>query len=497
MNSLFEKNIGDLNLDISEEIVVFKVFGSDASSYLSGQLTNKLPKENQGNLQSLLSSKGQLDCIFYLHRESKEKFIIICDKDSKDIFLERINRFIISEDVEVELSTDNINSYIGQKNLERFFKENNVVPFVFLGELALLTWDNPVKSNKIKANEIKIKETWLGNSHEYKPRFLTDSIYLEDCYNVNKGCFPGQENLAKIYNNRGAANYPCLVVTKEKLEEPLLVNNEKAGVLIHVIEQNDQFFNFCLLKRDFRIDQNTLSINSKEAKIFLYPNVFDRISFQISSLYYQALDLFNVEDKVEDSKNILKNILKIQEKHFDAYESLGVILGREENYKEALNVFHQLEQVDPTSIMAQTNLSLYYMKVGEIEKAEEHKANAIVKEFERMGMAEEKKEDFSSQIKMFESVLEIDPEDDIALNGLGDIFFNQNDFEKALGLYEKVLEKNSKNLQSLMGKVRIFEKLKEFEMLKPLLEHSLKIAASQGRNKQRLELESLKKIHSL
>ena len=35
--------------------------------------------------------------------------------------------------------------------------------------------------------------------------------------------------------------------------------------------------------------------------------------------------------------------------------------------------------------MAHTNLSLYYMKIGEIELAEEHKAQATVKQFEVLG----------------------------------------------------------------------------------------------------------------
>lgn len=85
----------------------------------------------------------------------------------------------------------------------------------------------------------------------------------------------------------------------------------------------------------------------------------------------------------EKSIELLKKAIQENPKNEDAYESLGVILGREQKYEEAIKVMKQLEMINPASIMAQTNLSIFYMKIGDKETAEEYKAKGTVLQFEQ------------------------------------------------------------------------------------------------------------------
>ena len=99
----------------------------------------------------------------------------------------------------------------------------------------------------------------------------------------------------------------------------------------------------------------------------------------------EARDIFTqAEDKSEwvKAKELLNKAISEDPKNEEAYETLGVILGREENYKEAIEVMKKLDGVNPTSIMAKTNLSIFYMRLGDKETAEEYKAKATVAQFD-------------------------------------------------------------------------------------------------------------------
>ncbi len=99
----------------------------------------------------------------------------------------------------------------------------------------------------------------------------------------------------------------------------------------------------------------------------------------------EALQIFAAAPSPADldpAIELLKKALKENPKFEDAYESLGVMLAKQEKFKEAIGVMHQLEMINPKNIMAQTNLSIFYMKIGDKETAEDHKAKSTVLQFE-------------------------------------------------------------------------------------------------------------------
>lgn len=127
---------------------------------------------------------------------------------------------------------------------------------------------------------------------------------------------------------------------------------------------------------------------------------------------------------------LLEEALAVDPAHTDAWEAMGVILGRSGRYAEAIASFRRLEAVAPDEPMVHTNLSLYYMKLGKLEEAERHRAQATLKRFGAMAgeaAAEERaraeeaglKVDAQRRLEMFESVLDIDPSDPLALMGAG------------------------------------------------------------------------------
>ncbi len=103
-----------------------------------------------------------------------------------------------------------------------------------------------------------------------------------------------------------------------------------------------------------------------------------------SDYYHYGVELFGEGDENAAEIYFLKAI-DCDPVFEEAYESLGVLYGRQERYEEAIEYMQKLSKLNPKSVMAHTNMSLYYMRVGEIEKAEEQKSQATVKQFQQLG----------------------------------------------------------------------------------------------------------------
>ena len=87
---------------------------------------------------------------------------------------------------------------------------------------------------------------------------------------------------------------------------------------------------------------------------------FDDATFAFSQgEYEQAVDGFNA-------------ILAADENHFDARMSLSMALCRLEQYERAIEEGHRAEKLRPNDQLVHTNLSLFYVKIGNKEAAEHH-----------------------------------------------------------------------------------------------------------------------------
>ena len=100
----------------------------------------------------------------------------------------------------------------------------------------------------------------------------------------------------------------------------------------------------------------------------------------------EALEIFaqakNNSTDLDSAIELLKKAIKENPKNEDAYESLGVMLAKQEKFKEAIAVMQQLEMINPQNPMALMNLSIFFMKIGDKETAEEYKAKGTVLQFE-------------------------------------------------------------------------------------------------------------------
>jgi len=92
---------------------------------------------------------------------------------------------------------------------------------------------------------------------------------------------------------------------------------------------------------------------------------------QIQERYDDAMFDFS---QAEYAKAIakLQALLVEEPDHFDSQLALGMALYRQGDYPAAIVEGHKAEQLRPREQLAHTNLSLFYMKAGDKQKAEHH-----------------------------------------------------------------------------------------------------------------------------
>ncbi len=74
----------------------------------------------------------------------------------------------------------------------------------------------------------------------------------------------------------------------------------------------------------------------------------------------------------------LRAVLVAEPAHFDAQLALGMAFYRQGDFAAAILEGHKAEQLKPREQLVHTNLSLFYMKAGDKQKAEHHGLQARI-----------------------------------------------------------------------------------------------------------------------
>jgi folate-binding protein YgfZ len=139
----------------------------------------------------------------------------------------------------------------------------------------------------------------------------------------------------------------------------------------------------------------------------------------------------------------LERALGLAPDNADNYEALGAVLGRLDRYAEAINVTEALTTLEPDRIMAHTNLSVFYMQLGDKERAEDEKATATVLTMKaKMAAAgftpqnnadaeAAKRKQLEERVAMFKTALANAPTDPLGNFGLGSTLLELGRFDEA------------------------------------------------------------------
>lgn len=509
------------------EHTLVEVAGVDAAKYLQARLSNDVNKLNdgQGQMTSLLDRKAHLIAYFSLHRVDGEHFYLLLDTEQLKTVMHELEMYHFQEKLtyraldwplwtvqggavsllpeapegllplRLSLTGDDGIVYAGTTN-------GAEAAFAVIEQAARALDMVPLDDEAL--NIARVEGGLPRWKVDFGPEELLPETGLENtAASYSKGCFQGQEVLARI-RTYGAPKRGLVGLLFEKgskfsfaLNESIVLNgaeigNMKSNVVSPTLERT---IALAYVQREYRVPDTRLNvrIGAEDYDVVVTALPFYDPSVrraEARKIYDAALHEFTVGSEAKAVEQ-LREAITLDPMLGDAYEALGVALSKADQLDEAIAVMKQLERLDSDSIMAHANLSVFYMQKGDKEAAEEEKAKAMsirmsqmAREYSQQQAKEEeirkRKADAEKRMAMFSQVLQIDADDFLANAGMGSCYVDIEQYEQALPYLQKALQVRPTHTVAYVSLAQAYEQLGQFDRAMEVYKQGIAIAAQRG-----------------
>jgi folate-binding protein YgfZ len=218
-------------------------------SLLQGQVTSDcaLVSEQMGQISSLCNEKGFILCNFEIIVD-KNKWLIIIEKDAKDIFLDEIAKFLPFYKISAELLSCRVIGFSREKNQSMLQHEHSILTSEEVSLSLLIDQDNEFQGDLGSIS----KESWainrkIMNDHQIEPEEIGKYRPHEIGQHINrvsfaKGCFKGQEIIARM-EYLGKLKKETNLIIHSNIEEV-----SKFKIIGKSYHDNEKIFSSCLGK---------------------------------------------------------------------------------------------------------------------------------------------------------------------------------------------------------------------------------------------------------
>jgi folate-binding protein YgfZ len=244
---------------------VLKISGSDAQSFLQGQLTNDINNldERTAQLNALCQHQGKIIALVTVVKKSDDFYVIIASS-MLEIVKNRLSLFIIMSDVVITTTSysvigclDGSGEYVLTDEISYNLQDNHTLENDEIFEATLI--------------ENNIPEIYPQTSEKFVPQMLNLDI---DEFGVNfkKGCYTGQEVVARLHYLGKAKRrmFKFSSDTKVQVGDELHVesstSSKASGVVVRVVKL-PAFYQFLAT---LEVDKTTENITIDNQKITLY-----------------------------------------------------------------------------------------------------------------------------------------------------------------------------------------------------------------------------------
>lgn len=266
---------------------VIEVAGEEAESFLQNLLTNDIRTltANTAQLSGFCNPKGRLLSLFYVIKR-EQNFLLVLATDLTESIAQRLNMFKLRSKVDITVRPElKVMGYLSQAPLT-----NQAIDFwsgVSLnGELTIYLPGHLHRHLVISSGETTIKEesqigaenlwtsadikaglpmVYLQSKEQFTPQQL--NLDLVGGVSFKKGCYPGQEVVARLhYLGKPSRRLFLAQLKTVDIPEPNLeVANESGEVAGHVVRA-------AMLDSGTLICQLSLKLAAKDKKLFINNN---------------------------------------------------------------------------------------------------------------------------------------------------------------------------------------------------------------------------------
>jgi folate-binding protein YgfZ len=495
---------------------IIEVAGCHRERFLVSQVTSDLTAlaGGESQLSALLDRTGRLQAFFFLRKATQNVDLLVPEAVAAHC-VDRLEAHIIADDVTIRIrEVGPLRLLLGPAAVAMAdeVSEDEWFPVAGWGGRGFVTWsDDEIELPEMSPDEIAARQVLCGPpvwGQDVQPdQLINETSLLDAAVSLTKGCFLGQETVSKVATHRGAVRAPVLLELAEPDTEPdtevdELVgewfgvgDRQRAGQVLAVARWGNRPWLQVSLHREFRVVGRDLVCTfsdgrSSAAEVHPMPALHPPSREEMADRLTVAASTAFAEDRTERALELLERATIVCPSWGDAFESMGVILGRLGRHHEAIDQMHRLLEIDPSSVMAHSNLSLFFNHLGDIEAAERHLALATRVSFGGGAEADpgdlEKSEreaheaDQHRREEMFRMVLEIDPEDALAHFGMGELAVERGRFSEAVDHLEKAIESDPAHSAAILALGAAFEGLDDRERARDHYEAGIEVAAKKG-----------------
>ena len=284
------------SLSLLENKVLIKCFGEDAENFLNTQFTNDV--KNMGNNNVMLSGycnpKGRIISIFYIF-QLDNVFYLYTTLDTAEPLLKKLNMYKMMSKVEFEIQ-DDILFGISAKQESRFLSDhildnnkakksgesiifkigdNQVIILAKskdLGRIINIERSNILGYKSFEFLDIQSIIPFINKSQieSFTPQMI--SLDILNGVSFSKGCYPGQEIVARTHYLGEAKKILCKIKFSSKkailMDDKItsIEDNKNAGELLNMVKINEDTYNsLAVLRKDMLI--KNLIINDASVEI--------------------------------------------------------------------------------------------------------------------------------------------------------------------------------------------------------------------------------------
>jgi len=243
---------------------IFSMVGEDAISFLDRMSTNNIFKIKSSRT-AITDNKGAIIDILSYKVIGDKNIIFVSDTDNNRS-IEYMKKYIIIDDVEI--------NRIGELNKLVIFK-NKAQPFQGLDKVTLsnqyenknliryelfASEDEPKTLDNINFKQISFNEkTTLDIHMKYitfnESMIKTNPLELgfKNIISFDKGCYVGQEVIARLYNYKKVSRtiVPFKTKSELKVNSKIIIDSKNIGNVLSIQKNSDIFLGLGLIKKRF------------------------------------------------------------------------------------------------------------------------------------------------------------------------------------------------------------------------------------------------------
>jgi folate-binding protein YgfZ len=263
-----------------KQLALIKVSGSDAQTFLQNQFSNDLTKleDQKIQLNAYCQHQGKIIALCWVMRH-KGNYLLSFPQNLAEKVIARLRMFVIMSDVVIEDVSEQYHQ-IGIIN------ESHSSAYSFNNDLSIYLGKSSVSNEDIIDNndewvkaciDFQIPQVTLETSEKLVPQMLNLDIN-EVGVNFSKGCYPGQEVVARLHY-LGKAKRRLFAFKSDseiKVGDSLYCASSSAakargnrykgsGIVVNSVKYNSLFY--CLASLDVDLLDSKITLNNQHGPI--------------------------------------------------------------------------------------------------------------------------------------------------------------------------------------------------------------------------------------